>query len=122
MKEKLAISVSSSQDKEFNLSKFSRFSGGGDVTLLVSHGPIVSGGTAIDEDEIAPLKGDVATTTNKFPVKTQTYADHKSQVFANIHLTASKALSLALLKWDVQPNEVKRMISYGTILKTGSVV
>ena len=84
----------------------------------------IIGGTAIDEDEVTPLKeGDVATTANienKSPVNTQTYANHESPVFSNMHLSTTKALILALLKGDVQPNEVKRMISYGIILKSGT--
>lgn len=62
----------------------------------------------------------MTTTTNienKLPIVTKTYAEHESQVFANMHLSASTSVISALLKGDVQANNVNKVIFVGKILE-----
>ena len=59
--EKIPLEVATLK-KNISYSKFCRFSGGGDVSIISCNGPIVIG---VPEDEVTPLKdGDVATTSN----------------------------------------------------------
>ena len=41
------------------------------------------------------------------------------QLFANMHLSASKMLHQSLKKGEIEADNLKRMIAYGTILKPG---
>ena len=102
-----------------------RFSGGGDITITSCAGPVVLGGTTTeDQDEVIPLKdGDCATSCsieNKQPTNTQKYDDVEFQLLANMHLSASECLATALMKGSIDPDEVKKTIAYGTILKPGT--
>ena len=76
--------------KNISYSKFCRFSGGGDVSIISCNGPVVIGVPGIDQDEVTPLKdGDVATTSNienKLATNSQSYSDTEQQLFANMHL------------------------------------
>ena len=65
--------------KSISYSKFCRFSGGGDVSIISCNGPVVIGVPGMDQDEVTPLKdGDVATTSNienKLATNSQLYSD-----------------------------------------------
>ena len=107
------------------MSKLCRFSGGGYVSIVSSHGVVVIGGTCTDEnEEVTPLKeGDIATTgniENKLATNAMSYQDTEKQLFANMHKSASEATLVAILNGDLNPNVVNRMVAYGTILKPGT--
>ena len=109
-----------------NLGSLCRFSGGGDLTVHVTSGPVVIGGTSIgdDDDSITPLKnGDCPTTSNvekKHPVNTKSYEDTEMQLFANMHLSASQFIVEGLVEQSLSTIDMKRMVAYGLILKPAS--
>ena len=80
----------------------------------------MGGGVYNDEEEVTPLKeGDVPTITNienKLPTNPMTYEEMEKQLFANMHLSASKAMITGLISGEIDPSEV---IAYGTIIKPG---
>lgn len=100
-----------------------RFCDGGNVTLLSNKGSVVIGGTVINEEEITPLKkGDLPTTTNienKLPTNPTSYKHAEKQLFANMHLSAAQTMISGLIKGDIDPDKVERILSYGAILKPG---
>ena len=44
------------QRKNISYSKFCRFSGGGDASIISYNGPVVIGVPGMDQDEVTPLK------------------------------------------------------------------